>query len=65
MEKLLHPDADTWPDSLADFASKTVVMGDDYDSRDDLWKSYQLCMAAIRERMAARRSQLDAKGSQR
>jgi hypothetical protein len=44
---------DAWPGSLANFASKAVVMTDDYDNRDDLWKSYHACMAAVRERIAA------------
>ena len=39
---------DAWPGSLANFASKAVVMTDDYDNRDDLWKSYHACMAAVR-----------------
>ena len=42
-----------WPGSLANFARKAVVMTDDYDNWDDLWKSYHACMAAVREPMAA------------
>ena len=46
--------AEAWPDALADFASKAVVMDSDgYDGKDDFWCSYHACMAAIRERITA------------
>ena len=32
---------EAWPDALADFASKAVVMDSDgYDGKDDFWCSY-------------------------